>query len=193
MEILLLLFVVTLIAVAVVASRLSENYVPYPYKQREATLCSAHEDQFLTLLEKAVGQDYRIFVKVRLNDIVTVRKGLSRNAKRDAEAKAGQKLLDFVLCDRQTMAVKAAIELEPATPSSNQQKRNWFLKNALSAAGVPFFRFKAKPGYRVADLHDYINGKIRQAEHLKAAVPRPKQGAESQHDVDNNHNPAIAA
>lgn len=30
MEIILLLFVVVLIAVAIIASRMSENYVPYP-------------------------------------------------------------------------------------------------------------------------------------------------------------------
>ena len=47
MEIILLLFVVVLIAVAV-ASRMSENYVPYPYKLKDVSLCTAQEDQFNT-------------------------------------------------------------------------------------------------------------------------------------------------
>lgn len=125
----------------------------------------------MTLLEKSVGDDFRIFTKVRLSDIVTVRSGLSATARKDAHNKASQRILDYVLCDIHTMQVKAAIELEPGQSSLNQQKRNLFLKNTLAAAGLPFLRFKAKPGYRVAELHDYIHGKIRQAEHVRAAVP----------------------
>jgi len=183
MEIILLLFVVVLIAVAIIASRMSENYVPYPYKLKDVSLCTAQEDQFLTLLEKSVGDNFRIFTKVRLSDIVTVRSGLSSTARKDAHNKASQRILDYVLCDIHTMQVKAAIELEPGQSSMNQQKRNLFLKNTLSAAGLPFLRFKAKPGYRVAELHDYIHGKIRQAEHVRAAVPTNK---------DKNNQPIAA-
>lgn len=96
----------------------------------------------MTLLEKSVGDDYRIFTKVRLNDIVTVRKGVSRSASRSAQNKANQKVLDYVLCDRETMQVKAAIELEPAKSAGEQGKRNWFLKNTLTAAGIPFCALK---------------------------------------------------
>lgn len=171
MEIILLLFVVVLIAVAIIASRMSENYVPYPYKLKDVALCTAQEDQFLTLLNKAVGQEFRIFTKVRLSDLVSVRGGLSSTARKDAQTKANQRILDYVLCDIHTMQIKAAIELEPTQSSLNQQKRTLFLKNTLAAAGLPFLRFKAKPGYRVAELHDYIHGKIRQAQHVRAAVP----------------------
>ncbi|MCK7459080.1 DUF2726 domain-containing protein [Idiomarina aminovorans] len=174
MEIILLLFVVVLIAVAIIASRMSENYVPYPYKLKDVALCTAQEDQFLTLLEKSVGSDFRIFTKVRLSDIVSVRSGLSATARKDAQNKASQRILDYVLCDIHTMEIKAAVELESAQSSLNQQKRNLFLKNTFAAAGLPFLRFKAKPGYRLAELHDYIHGKIRQAEHVRAAVPTNK-------------------
>ncbi|HAD47932.1 MAG TPA: hypothetical protein DCF92_03740, partial [Idiomarina sp.] len=108
------------------------------------------------------------FTKVRLSDIVAVKKGVSGSVQKDAQNKANQRILDYVLCDVDTMTVKAVIELEPASSNLQQQKRNLFLKNTLAAAGLPFLRFKAKPGYRVADLHDYIHGKIRQAEHIRA-------------------------
>lgn len=174
MEIILLLFVVVLIAVAIIASRMSENYVPYPYKLKDVALCTAQEDQFLTLLNKAVGQEFRIFTKVRLSDLVSVRSGLSTTARKDAQTKANQRILDYVLCDIHTMQIQAAIELEPTQSSLKQQKRTLFLKNTLAAASLPFLRFKAKPGYRVAELHDYIHGKIRQAQHVRAAVPTQK-------------------
>lgn len=179
MEFVLLLFVVVLIAVALIASRMSENYVPYPYKLKEMSFCTPQEAQFMTLLDKAVGNDFRIFTKVRLSDIVTVKKGVSGSVQKDAQNKANQRILDYVLCDIDTMEIKGVIELEPATSNLQQQKRNLFLKNTLAAAGLPFLRFKAKPGYRVADLHDYIHGKIRQAEHIRAATPT------TSHDQDS--------
>ncbi|PYE33227.1 uncharacterized protein DUF2726 [Idiomarina fontislapidosi] len=187
MEIILLLFIGVLIAVAVIASRMSESYVPYPYKLKDVTFCSAQEAQFLTLLDKAVSDDFRIFTKVRLSDIVAVKRGLSRAAQKDAQTKASQRILDYVLCDIETMEIKAVIELEPASPQLNQQKRNLFLKNALAAAGLPFLRFKAQPGYRVAELNQYIHAKIQQAEHLKAAVPGGNK-SQSQPATNNGKN-----
>ena len=193
MEFVLLLFVVILIAVALIASRMSENYAPYPYKLKDVSLCTAQEAQFMTLLNKAVGDDFRIFTKVRLSDIVSVKKGVSGSAQKDAQNKANQRILDYVLCDVDSMAIKAVVELEPATSNLPQQKRNLFLKNTLAAAGLPFLRFKAQPGYRVADLHDYIHGKIRQAEHIRAAVP--KSGQQPPHDGEQQgkqHSPVAA-
>lgn len=173
MEVILFLFVVALVGVALLATRLTDSYAPYPYRAREDALCSQVEAQFLTLLEKSIGDDFRIFTKVRLNDIVAVRQNVSRSTIRSAQNKASQRVLDYVLCDRETMQVRAAIELEPANGNGEQAKRNWFLKNTLAAAGIPFLRFKAKPGYRIADMRDYIHGKIMQAEPVRAAVPRP--------------------
>jgi hypothetical protein len=194
MEIILLLFVVVLIAVAVVASRMSESYVPYPYKMKDVTFCSAQEAQFLTLLDKAVSDDFRIFTKVRLSDLVSVKSGLSRAAQKDAQTKASQRILDYVLCDIETMEIKAVIELEPASPQLNQQKRNLFLKNALGAAGLPFLRFKAQPGYRVAELKQYIHAKIQQAEHIKADIPGDQQRpATGEHHGKHGHESPIAA
>lgn len=193
MEFVLLLFVVVLIAVALIASRLSENYVPYPYKLKDVSLCSVQEAQFMTLLEKAVGNDFRLFTKVRLSDIVAVKSGLSSSAQKDAQNKANQRVLDYVLCDLETMQIKAVVELEPASSNISQQKRNLFLKNTLAAAGLPFLRFKAKPGYRVADLHDYIHAKIRQAEHVRAATPKAQAPGSTQDDNGQQDTSPVAA
>ena len=192
MEIVLLLFVVVLIAVALIASRMSENYVPYPYKLKDVSLCTPQEAQFMTLLGKAVGDDFRIFTKVRLSDIVSVKQGVSGSVKKDAQNKANQRILDYVLCDAESMVIKAVIELEPASSNLQQQKRNLFLKNTLAAAGLPFLRFKAKPGYRVADLHDYIHAKIRQADHVRAAVPAAQQHNDSNAQGNKQHSPIAA-
>jgi len=180
MEYVLILFIVALIAVAILAARVSESFAPYPYKKRQEVFFSATEDSFLSLLERGCGDRYRVFTKIRLGDVVAVRQnGLSNSAKRDANQKLNNRLLDFVLCDKTTMRVAAVIELEAIEPSSAQMKRNWFLKNSLAAAGVPFLRFKARPGYRPDELGEFIQAKLRQSDYVRAAAPGRRQAEES--------------
>ncbi|RUO26480.1 hypothetical protein CWE09_07165 [Aliidiomarina minuta] len=186
MEFMLIGFIVVLVIIAMMASRLSERYAPYPYKKRQESFFSATEESFLTLLERACGDEYRIFTKVRLGDVVSVReKGLSRSAQRDAQNKVSSRMLDYVLCDRSNMRVVGVIELEPIEANSNQAKRNWFLKNSLNAAGIPFLRFKAKPGYRADELGRFIDSKLNQSDFVRAASPKSR-GADG-------HNAPMAA
>ena len=66
--------------------------------------------------------------------------------------------------------------------------------NALGAAGLPFLRFKAQPGYRVAELKQYIHAKIQQAEHIKAAIPGDQQRpATGENHGKHGHESPIAA
>ncbi|RUO42945.1 hypothetical protein CWE15_05965 [Aliidiomarina taiwanensis] len=172
MEYVLILFIVALIAVALLAARVSESFAPYPYQKRTDSFYSATEESFLSLLEQACGDRYRVFTKVRLGDVVAVRtQGLSAAAKRDAQQKVNNRILDYVLCDKTNMRVVGVIELEPVDPSSHQLKRNWFLKNTLAAAGLPFLRFKARPGYRPDELGEFIQAKLRQSDYVRAAGP----------------------
>lgn len=180
MEYVLILFIIALIAVAILAARISESFAPYPYKKRQESFFTATEDSFLSLLERGCGDRYRVFTKIRLGDVVKVRQqGLSTSAKRDANQKLSNRLVDFVLCDKTTMRVAAVIELEAIEPSSAQMKRNWFLKNTLSAAGIPFLRFKARPGYRPDELGEFIQAKLRQADYVRAAGPKRGHTEES--------------
>lgn len=174
MEFLLLAFIVALIVIALLASRLTERYAPYPYKKRQESFFSLPEEQFLTLLERGLGDQYRVFTKVRLGDVVSVRdKGLSRSARREAQSKVANRILDYVLCDRDNgMRVVAVIELEAPEASEHQAKRNWFLKNSLTAAGIPFLRFKAKSGYRADELGRFIVSKLNQTDYVRAARPK---------------------
>ncbi|RUO29637.1 hypothetical protein CWE12_07460 [Aliidiomarina sedimenti] len=174
MEFVLIGFIAVLVLVAVLASRLTERYSPYPYQKRQETFFSATEEQFLSLLERGLGDQYRVFTKVRLGDVVSVRdKGLSRAAKREAHGKVANRMLDYVLCDRLNgMRVVAVIELEAAESNQHQAKRNWFLKNSLTAAGVPFLRFKAKSGYRADELGRFILSKLNQSDFVRAARPK---------------------
>lgn len=181
MEFLLIGFIAVLVLIAMLASRLTERYAPYPYKKRDESFFSATEEQFLTLLERGLGDRYRVFTKVRLGDVVSVKgKGMSRAAIREANGKVANRMLDYVLCDRDNgMRVVAVVELESVEPNQYQAKRNWFLKNSLTAAGIPFLRFKAKSGYRADELGRFIISKLNQSDYVRAARPKLR-GADGQ-------------
>lgn len=175
MEYILILFIVALIAVSLLAARVSESFAPYPYKKKEDSFYSATEDSFLQLLEKGCAKHYRVFPKVRLADVISVQEsGLSLNARKDAQLKIDNRILDYILCDKESMRVVAVIELEPMEANRLQVKRNWFLKNTLTAAGLPFLRFKARPGYRADELGQFIHKKLRQTDYVRAAGPTPR-------------------
>ena len=67
----ILLVLVTVAKTAV--SRKSKKAVSYPYVSAES-LFTKNEQVFLQVLEQAAG-DYRVFGKVRVADVVEVRKG----------------------------------------------------------------------------------------------------------------------
>lgn len=72
-----------------------------------------------------------------------------------------RKHVDFVLCDRQTLAVVAIIELDDSSHKRSRAKRGDETKNkALAAAGIPMVRIAAKRGYTPADVREQISGML---------------------------------
>jgi very-short-patch-repair endonuclease len=124
-------------------------------------LFSAAERSFLGVLERVFGDEYRVLAKVNLADIIRPRKGLSNSAWRTAMNRIDRKHVDFVLCDRQTLAVVAIIELDDSSHKRSRAKRGDETKNkALAAAGIPMVRIAAKRGYTPADVREQISGML---------------------------------
>jgi hypothetical protein len=111
-------------------------------------LLSRGEAVFYRALRAAVAGQYLIAFKVRLADLVT------------CEAKAweagfghliARQHLDFVLCDWHTTEVRLAIELDDRSHRLPRRKRrDEFLNEALSAAGVTLIRFQAAVCYDIS-------------------------------------------
>lgn len=122
----------------------------YPY-DRHTYLLSKAERSFIGVLEQAAPQHTRIFSKVRMADVICVRKG-TRNPLRFFN-RISAKHFDFVLCDARSSEVIAVIELDDSSHRSNRSRRTDEFKNkAAEAAGVPLIRIKAARSYVVTDL-----------------------------------------
>jgi hypothetical protein len=133
--------------------------VKLPYRRRRH-LVSKGERAFWYPLYLAVKGKYRIFCKVRLQDVVC--------APPDApdEGFWFRKIrgyhIDFVLCDPASTEPLLAIELDDRSHRSPQRiERDRFKDAVLSSGGVPVYRVTARQAYDPTELAEEISRRMR--------------------------------
>jgi hypothetical protein len=148
--------VVIVATVMVVLAKRSQKSGPaspaFPY-QKAAGLFSPAERSFLGVLHQAVGGKAAIFGKVRVADVVKPLAGLNDSDRQKAFNRISNKHFDFLLCDKENLAVICAIELDDGSQaSSSRVQRDEFLKNVCEAAGVPLVQGPVKSGYVIGNV-----------------------------------------
>jgi hypothetical protein len=134
--------------------------LPYKYVLNK-TLFTPAERSFLGVLDLAVADQYRIFGKVRVADILLPRKGLSKSHWQIAFNKVSAKHFDFVLCNKQTLEVIAVIELDDKShQKAKLQHRDSLIASACATAGLPLVRFVAKSSYQVTEIQQQIQAEL---------------------------------
>ena len=158
----------------------SEQTFSYPFEKQPALFTPA-ERSFVGVLEQVLEDEYRVFGKVRLADVLRVRRGLSSSERQGAFNRISRKHLDFVVCAADTLDLICAVELDDKSHSEKaRQARDTFLEEALEAAGVPLVRFPAKQAYKLSD----VQGKLRQS--LSVTTPSPVARAKTQTENPNS-------
>lgn len=160
MELVSLLILVLVVVAAVIASKYTHSGNPYPFTQKKA-LFTQVETAFLNLLETAVGSEYKIVSRVRLVDILDFQPGIDEKSRRSALIKAQHKQLDFVLLDKSSLKIVAAIDLvNNASKNGHKASKDWFVNGSLESAGIPLIRMKVKSGYKAAEVRQAILFKL---------------------------------
>jgi hypothetical protein len=152
----LLVTIIVLIIVVAVAlllkARTKREPVDYPY-QKADSLFSPAERSFLGVLDGAIGDRCRVLGKVRLADVISPIRGLSKSDWQKAFNRIGSKHVDFVLCKKDDLSLVCAIELDDSSHKKGERKtRDDFLEKALNASSVPFIRFAARVSYNVQEV-----------------------------------------
>lgn len=156
-----LLIALVIVAIAVVIlSKLQKgsaaDLINYPY-QSSGVLFTPAERSFYGVLEQAVGENAKVLGKVRVADVITPRKGLSRSEWQKAFNKISAKHFDYVLCKNSDLSIICAIELDDSSHNSkNRQQRDEFLKGVCEAASVPLIQIPAKAGYVVSNIKELL-------------------------------------
>ena len=98
--------------------------------------------------------------RVKLADIVTIRRGVSDKAGQKAVNSANQKYLDFVIVRRDSMRLLGTIDLVDTKGKGYKVKKDWFVSGALEAAAIPHVRIKIKPNYSLEEIRSCISNRM---------------------------------
>ncbi len=129
-----------------------------PYTCRKSLLTKT-EIRFYKSLQKAVLDDWEVFVMVRIADLIRV-EPQTRNY-RGWLNKILAKHIDFVLCHPGTLEPVVCIELDD--PSHNRPERierDEFVNHAFESAGLPLIRIETQPQYKSREIRDLIEASI---------------------------------
>lgn len=157
MWILLGLFMV-MVVIAVLLKRQEHHIADYPYVMRESLFTSA-ERSFFGVLENVVGGQYRIFGKVRIADVIDVKKPQDKSQWQRAFNRISSKHFDYVLCKHDDLSVVCVVELDDQ--SHNQQKRqerDSFIEGLCKAISLPLLRVPAQRSYSIQDVKTQLDG-----------------------------------
>jgi hypothetical protein len=152
----ILIFAFVVIAVAVLVALKGKQggsgTLNVPYQPAKA-LFSPAERSFLGVLDQAVGSEHRVFGKVRVADLATVKPGLSNAARQGALNRIAAKHVDFVVCRTSDLAVVCAVELNDTSHSSQRAKaRDDLLLRICRVINLPLIQVPAKQAYSAQDL-----------------------------------------
>ena len=154
----LVLIVIAVVFVAIIGGITFKHQSSY---RKLPALFTKSERSFVGLLDQAIGDEYRIFGKVRVADVLAPQKGMSRKNWRIEFNKISAKHFDYVLCNKSDLSVVAVIELDDKSHNSKRSKaRDSFLEKACSSADLTLIRFPAKASYQVQAVRDSINNAI---------------------------------
>jgi hypothetical protein len=114
-----------------------------PYA-RSVHLFSPAERSFLQVLDEVVGDNARIFGKVRVADVVVPGEGMTGSDWKEAYSKVSSHRFDFLLCNRNDLSVICAIALGDGTHHlTGRSHTTAFLREVCHDAGVPLIHVPA--------------------------------------------------
>ena len=156
MSSLFLIVVTAFVALVVLATLKNREFgtglIGFPY-QPAKTLFSAAERSFLGVLDQAVGAEHRVFGKVRVADIASVRPGLGNSARQSALNRIAAKHFDYVVCRASDLSVTCAVELNDKSHSGRRaQARDELLAKVCQTINLPLLTVAAKQAYSLQDV-----------------------------------------
>lgn len=116
----------------------------YTYALRDDFLSRA-EQSFFHVLRAAIAEEYLIFPKVRLADLVFPPR---QEGQFGAWQRINRKHVDFVLCDPRTLHPLAALELDDRSHRRpDRLERDAFVEQVFTDAALPLIRVPAQRTY----------------------------------------------
>lgn len=139
----------------------SSRFDEYPY-ERAGPLLTPAEHNFYKVLGKALPSGYIVTFKVRIGDVLKVRKGIDKKRAFVMRGKVQQKHFDFVICRLDDMRVVCCIELNDASHKRRDRvKRDAFVRSACKAGGVTLLEIKNRRSYVIDEIREMVKAAIQ--------------------------------
>ena len=130
----------------------------YEYRKKQFFMTRS-EHEFYDTLVSAVGNDYYIFAQAHLPTLVDHK--IRGQDWRAALAHINRKSVDFVLCDKQYISPKLAIELDDSSHERpDRRERDEEVERILKYAGVPLLRFHNHINLNTTEIATQIRSAI---------------------------------
>lgn len=184
----LIYFVLVILALAILAvlkSKQTEKSDGLSFEQRESLFTPA-ERSFLGVLDQVLDERYRVFGKVRFDDLVKPAKGQSSSRRTTAQNKTRMKHADFVVCRAADLAVFGVIELDDKSHGRKDRvARDKFVEQVCASAKLPLVRFEAQKGYRLEEV------RARLAAAFSLVEEKPEPTANKEESVAERAEPIV--
>lgn len=145
--------VVLLLVLVWRALRHANPFSRAPYERQQFFLSPA-EKAFFDVLDALVGEDIVICPKPAVREVLRVKANVRRNRQRYFNW-ISQKHVDFVLCDRQTMQILCAVELDDRSHErADRRRRDAFMDKAFAKAGLALFHIPCRKSYGAKELNE---------------------------------------
>lgn len=131
--------------------------------QKRDFLFTPDERAFLNVLDEAVGSTHRIFGKIPVADLL-----IPRNLDKDPEARRifdemEDRRFSFVVCDKDSLTIICALQLDDVTPGDKSKKRGGDpLLSLCEGAGLPLIRVSSHNLQDPSSLRELIQSSIKQ-------------------------------
>jgi len=142
---------VFLIAFAVLKRCLPVEGCSSPPYSLSDNLLSPTQHAFLGILEEAVGVDFRVFGKVRVDDVISMTGNSCPSAWRRMFDRVSARHFDFVLCRPDDLRPLCAVAL-----NERSQDHGASLTEVCDGARLPLVFFPTRRGYSTAEVREAI-------------------------------------
>lgn len=132
--------------------------------QRKSRLMSAAERNFYELLCTSLGDEYAVFAKVRVLDVIEPCPGVTWMKEKKVQRLLADNFFDFIICRKNDMSFYGVVELEKFDDKDGKksdQGREATVAQVCEEAKLKVYYFDIRQDYKGIDLCRLITGRSR--------------------------------
>lgn len=129
--------------------------VPY---ERLPSVLSPAEQRFYHVLSSVVRDKAIIMAKIRIADLLRVKRSMKQKHFWFYFSKISQKHIDFILINPITFKTICLIELDDKSHLQfSRSKRDQFINRVMEQTGIPLYRFRVQRRYNCSDISQVLS------------------------------------